>query len=57
MGLWFGDRTLSLVEHLVNQRAPGQREVVRAWLRTFDEFQLKSLDLLDFLARKPWQTV
>lgn len=57
MGLWFGDRTLSLVEQLVNQRVPGQGEVVRAWLRTFDEFQLKSLDLLNFLARKPWQTV
>lgn len=57
MGLWFGDRTLSLVEQWIVERVPSRGEAVRAWLREFDEFQLKSWDLLNFLAQKPWQSV
>jgi hypothetical protein len=55
--MWFGYRTLDLLASLVRQRRPEvTNDLIGEWIRGFDRYRLKSLDLLSFLAERPWQT-
>jgi hypothetical protein len=55
--MWFGDRTLALLASLVRRRRPDvDANLINEWIRDFDRFRLKSLDLLSFLVERPWQT-
>jgi hypothetical protein len=54
MGLWFGERTVSLVSELLCQRVPERKSEILEWARSFNQYQLKSLDLLHFLEQRPW---
>jgi hypothetical protein len=48
--MWFGYRTLTLVEHLVRSSVlPDQSPAVSSWLSDFARFRIKSRDLEDFL--------
>jgi hypothetical protein len=51
MGMWFGDRTMSLVtERLAAHLGATELD---AFVRDFDRHRIKAIDLLDFLAARP----
>ena len=53
--LWFGERTRArLLELLVAREGPGRREELRAELRRFERFRVKTHDLSMFLEEAPW---
>ena len=47
MPMWFGDRTAAALGQLLGLHA--------SWVKRLDAFQLKSQDLADFLAARPWR--
>lgn len=49
MPMWFGDRTRDLLRSLLGADLAG-------WTARLDEFQLKSIDLAEFLAAGPWRS-
>lgn len=52
--LWFGDRTETRIRALMIERAgidPASADVMLGWLR---RHRVKTLDLADLLARRPW---
>jgi hypothetical protein len=54
--MWFGYRTLSLLMQTLRRQRPDlDHRVVDDWIRGFDRFRLKSLDLLNFLVERPWR--
>lgn len=54
--MWFGHRTLNLLVQILRRQRPDvDRRVIDNWIRDFDKFRLKSLDLLNFLVERPWQ--
>lgn len=56
MDRWFGERNLPFVRDLVARHAPGRDDEIMAWIRGFDRFRVKALDLIGFLRDKPWRT-
>lgn len=56
MGMWFGDRSLPLLRDLVIERRPdlGTGGELGAWIKGFDRFRTKALDLISFLEQRPW---
>lgn len=53
--MWFGERTLPLFERLVMDAVePSVRGQVESIMKDFDRFRIKRLDLIDFLAERPW---
>ena len=53
-GLWYGDRTLSLFEHLaLGFTHKRQRDLVKRAIACFDQFRIKQRDLESFLAGNP----
>jgi len=54
MSLWFGERTLPLLQQMALECAPGREPEIGAWTADFDRFRVKSHDLIKFLAERPW---
>jgi hypothetical protein len=53
-GIWFGERTLSLVRELLLNEVPKQAKELDRSRQNFDRFRAKSHDLTAFLNQKPW---
>ncbi|MCE9574191.1 MAG: TfuA domain-containing protein [Deltaproteobacteria bacterium] len=53
---WYGERTLARVRDAVVASCPSSPAWVNAWLASFDAYRWKALDLIDFVAARPWAT-
>jgi hypothetical protein len=55
--MWFGERTLAQVCALLKESiGQGASGVLEDWTTGFDRFWAKSLDLIEFLATRGWET-
>jgi len=52
--MWYGDRTLAAMESRLRARAPDRATEIAQLVRDFDRYRIKALDLIAFLAQRPW---
>jgi hypothetical protein len=54
--MWYGDRTLAVLEARLRARAPDRAEAIGELVRGFDRYRIKVHDLIAFLDERPWTT-
>jgi hypothetical protein len=54
--MWYGDRTLGFVKAALLEADPAAAPAIQDWLAGFPQYRVKSIDLQQFLAARPWHT-
>jgi len=56
--MWFGERNLKLLQKMVVECSQNiSEETIDLWIKDFNKYRIKTLDLKDYLCQRPWKKI